>query len=63
MQDLHIKDRTPLPISSTLRFATGLRYLNLAKTNQWEESQALLFNFILLYYGPAPAGMIRKKYA
>lgn len=63
MQELHIKDKAPLAISSTLGFAMGLRYLNLANTNQWEESQALICNFIPLYYGPDPAGMIRKKYA
>lgn len=39
MQDLHITDKAPLDTSSTLTFAMDLRYLNLAKTNQWEESQ------------------------
>lgn len=46
MQDVYIKDSIPLDVVNTLGFATDLRYLNLAKANQWEESQA---HFMQLY--------------
>lgn len=63
MQDVHIKNSIPLDVANTLGFAIDLRYPNLAKANQWEENQAHFMQLIPLCHGPAPAGMIKKKYA
>lgn len=50
-------------ITNTLRFSMDIRYHSLTENSQCgKTARCILCNFVPLYYGPNPAGIIRKKY-
>lgn len=63
MQGLPTKDKAYLDTSDTLGFAMNLRSQSSKDKSVGKRARFILCNFVPLHYGPAPAGVIRKKYA